>query len=360
VRALHLTTLHSARDVRIFVKECRTLAAAGHEVHLAAPAAEAEEVDGVSIEPLGFGEIRPGPAGLSRRLRAALRAARSSGADVFHLHDPELLPLALRLKAGGRRVVFDAHEDTPVEVATLGEHGMAGRALGAGWSAGLAVLGRAVDAVVAATPAVANRFPREKTVLVRNFPLAEEAAAFAGPAQADRPREALYLGRLSADRGAHELARALELVEDATLVVAGRLDPPGLAGELPGLDLRGPLDRAQVAEALRRARLGLVLLHPRRAYVESLPVKLFEYMAAGIPFVASDFALWRSLAGECGLFVDPSDPRAIAAAIGSLLDDPAWAEELGARGREAVAATYNWEREAEQLLGLYSRLAAAR
>lgn len=358
MKVLHLTTLHPARDVRILAKECRTLAAAGHEVHLAAPLAAAEFVDGVSIEPLGYVDVETGPAGLSRRLRAALAAAKASGAGLFHLHDPELLPLALRLKAAGARVVYDAHEDTPVEVATLGDGGLAARGLGVGWTAGLALLGRVVDGVVAATPRVAERFPPAKTVVVRNFPLAEEAEAFAGPPQAERPRELLYLGGVTADRGARELVQAAELVPQVTIVLAGRVRPPMLAQELrhDRVQLAGWLDRLQVAESLRRARAGLLVLHPRRAYVDALPVKLFEYMAAGIPFVASDFPLWRELADGCGLFVDPRDPRAIAAAMQRLLDDPGEAERLGARGRELVRETYNWEHEAEQLLALYDRL----
>jgi glycosyltransferase involved in cell wall biosynthesis len=357
VKALHVTTLHTPRDVRIFGKECRTLAQAGHEVVLAARADRAETVDGVSIEPLRFETVRTGPAGLAERLRAALAVVHATGADLVHLHDPELLPLALRLKAGRARVVYDAHEDTPVEVSTLGDGGVASRALGGGWAVGMALLGRVVDGVVAATPAVAARFPRAKTVLVRNFPLAAEAEAFAGPPLRERPRTALYLGRLSADRGAHELVRAAELVGDATVAVAGRVDPPALAERLHGLELRGELERPEVAEALRLARVGLAPLHARRAYVESLPVKLFEYMAAGIPFVASDFPLWRELAAGCGLFVDATDARALAGAIERLLDDPDEAEELGARGREAVRTTCNWESEAERLIELYARLA---
>ena len=358
MKVLHLTTLHPGRDVRIFAKECRTLAAVGHEVHLAAPVVQAESVDGVSIEPLGYVEVKTGPAGLRRRLRAALDAAKRSHADLFHLHDPELLPVALRLKAGGKRVVYDAHEDTPVEVSTLGDGGLAARGLGVGWTAGLALLGRAVDGVVAATPRVAERFPAGKTVVVRNFPLAEEAEGFAGPPQAERPPELVYLGGVTADRGARELVRAVELVPEARIVLAGRVQPPALAEDLRHDRVRvaGWLDRAGVAEALRRARAGLLVLQPRRAYVDSLPVKLFEYMAAGLPVIASDFPLWRELAE--GLFVDPQSVSSIAEAMAWVLEHPAEAEELGARGREAVRTTYNWEREAERLLALYERLSA--
>jgi glycosyltransferase involved in cell wall biosynthesis len=207
---------------------------------------------------------------------------------------------------------------------------------------------------------VAERFPAGKTVVVRNFPRLEEAESFGGPPLAERPPELVYLGGVTADRGAREIVQAVELVPEATVVLAGRVQPPALAQELrhDRVQLAGWLDRAGVAEALRRARAGLLVLHPRRAYVDALPVKLFEYMAAGIPFVASDFPLWRELADGCGLFVDPRDPQAIAAAMGRLLADPDEAARLGARGRELVEERYNWEQESGQLLALYERLSA--
>ena len=102
-----------------------------------------------------------------------------------------------------------------------------------------------VDGVVAATPRVAERFPPAKTVVVRNFPLAEEAEAFAGPPQAERPRELLYLGGVTADRGVRELVQAAELVPEVTIVLAGRVRPPMLAQELrhDRVQLAGWLDR---------------------------------------------------------------------------------------------------------------------
>jgi glycosyltransferase involved in cell wall biosynthesis len=109
---------------------------------------------------------------------------------------------------------------------------------------------------------------------------------------------------------------------------------------------------------LRGARVGLLVLHPVEAHLESLPIKLFEYMAAGIPVVASDFPAWRELVGDAGLLVDPYDVGAIAGAIDTLLDDPQAAEAMGARGRAAVADRYGWEGEAERLLSLYERLDA--
>jgi hypothetical protein len=120
------------------------------------------------------------------------------------------------------------------------------------------------------------------------------------------------------------------------------------------------LSREGVAELLREARVGLLVLHPVEAHLQSLPIKLFEYLAAGIPVVASDFPLWRELVGDAGVLVDPLDVDAIAGAIGELLADPARAEAMGRAGREAVATQFAWEAEGERLLSLYERASRVR
>ena len=124
------------------------------------------------------------------------------------------------------------------------------------------------------------------------------------------------------------------------------------------VDMMGWLGRPEVTALYRRVRVGLVLFQPAPNHVESQPNKLFEYMAAGLPVVASDFPLWRKLVTdlECGLVVDPSDPRAIADAVQWLIDHPAEAQAMGERGRMAVLEKYNWEVESGKLLALYESL----
>src|SRR5262245_14138048 len=355
MKIVHLTTLHAPRDVRIFVKEARSQAKAGHEVHVVAPGASGSE-DGVELHDLGA-STDPGPGALAGRLRAAWRAARRLRGDVHHLHEPELIPLGLALKATGARVVYDAHEETPLEVRAMHPDRPAlGGALSLGWTLAEKATGATVDGIVAATPSIARRFPARKTVVVRNFPSAEEAERFGGGGpHAERRPNVVYLGGLTGIRGAREMAAAIGRVEHpgARLVLAGT-GQTHVSGDR--IDVRGWLSRGGVAEVLREARVGLLVLHPVPAHLDSLPIKLFEYMAAGIPVVASDFPTWRELIGGAGLLVDPLDVEAIAAAIDALLEDPAAAETMGARGREAVADRFGWEGEAERLLSLYERL----
>jgi glycosyltransferase involved in cell wall biosynthesis len=103
---------------------------------------------------------------------------------------------------------------------------------------------------------------------------------------------------------------------------------------------------------------GLVTLHPVINYLDALPVKMFEYMAAGIPVIASDFPLWREivLGNQCGLCVDPMDPTAIAKAIDFLVIHPAEARQMGENGRRAVLERYNWSVEQAKLLTYYKNL----
>jgi glycosyltransferase involved in cell wall biosynthesis len=112
---------------------------------------------------------------------------------------------------------------------------------------------------------------------------------------------------------------------------------------------------------LSSALAGLVVLHPTPSYQRSYPVKLFEYMAAGIPIIASDFPLWREIVEEagCGLLVDPHDPRAIADAAIWLSEHESEAQAMGAAGAAAVRSRFNWSHEAQKLLRLYARLASS-
>jgi glycosyltransferase involved in cell wall biosynthesis len=103
---------------------------------------------------------------------------------------------------------------------------------------------------------------------------------------------------------------------------------------------------------------GIVCFLPEPNHVKSMPNKLFDYMAAGIPVVASNFPLWRKIVeeNECGICVDPLDPGAIAEAVRSLRSAPQKSASMGRNGRRLVDSGYNWAREKERLLSVYRRV----
>lgn len=365
---VHLTTVHPRDDIRIFRKECVSLAQAGHRVvQVVGDGLGPAVVDGVEIVDIG-----PRPVGRLARMRQqprlALQAVLALRPRLVHFHDPELLPVAVQLARRGLPVVYDTHEDVPRQILTKQWIAAPLRP----WVA------RAFEwyedrqtarlaAVCAATPHIAARFARVAplSVCVANYPFLDELAPPADAAAAPpRERAVCYVGGIMRTRGAFEMVRAVALVPGLRLLLCGRFEDAALEAALraePGwaqVDYLGQVDRAGVARVLARSVAGLVTLQPMPSYLDALPIKLFEYLSAGLPVIASDFPLWRQIldADAAGLCVDPLDPGAIAGAITTLLDDPVRARAMGERGRAAVLAKYRWDAEAATLRALYARL----
>ena len=78
----------------------------------------------------------------------------------------------------------------------------------------------------------------------------------------------------------------------------------------------GRVSRAGVAQILASSRAGLVVLKLVAHEMEAYPIKLFEYMAAGLLVISSDFPIWRGVVeGKCGLLVDPEKTNEITKAM---------------------------------------------
>lgn len=366
MKVVHLTSVHSALDDRILYKECYTLARNGYEVVLVAPGAADGEIDGVKIRTV------PQPRNRLERVFLTIwrvcRLALAEKASVYHLHDPELLCLVPLLRMRGKRVIYDAHEHLPRQILAKPWILRGLRPMIAA-SVDLAERSLALfcHAVIAVTPTVAARFHPARTFLVRNYPRLDEIGGNAvfGARKRDLPY-AVYAGGLSENRGILEIVDAMGgLAADnpLRLKLAGAFSSDAYEERVrrsPGwrrVDFQGWLSRDQIREALAEARFGFVLLHPDPNYLFAYPVKMFEYMAAGVPVIASDFPLWREMVEDSGvgLVVNPLDTDAIANAIRWLCEHPGTAAQMGERGYEAATTKYNWTSEARTLCTLYAQ-----
>ena len=363
----HLTSVHSRYDTRIFIKECRSLAKAGYVTSLVVADGKGDELqDGINIHDVGAlgGRLNR----IFKTTKHVLEMALKINADIYHLHDPELLPIGLKLKHMGKHVIFDAHEDLPKQL--LGKPYLGPlrlRFLASIVSLYERYACSKMDGIVTATPYIRDKFLKinPRTVDVDNFPVLGELDAVIP--WADKREEVCYVGGIGSIRGIRETVMALELVQsNARLNLGGRFVEPALETEIKQhngwsrVNELGFLDRLGVRDVLRRSVAGLVTLHPIINYLDALPVKMFEYMAAGIPPIASNFPLWREIieGNDCGLCVDPLDPDAIAKAIDYLVTHPDEARRMGENGRKAVLEKYNWSIEEAKLLSFYDHILA--
>jgi len=362
---VHLSSVHSRYDTRIFHKMCKSAVAYGFRVTLiVADGMGDSEESGVSIHDVGKSKSR-----IDRMWGATscvYQAALSLNADLYHLHDPELMPIGLKLKYRGKKVVFDAHEDLPKQL--LGKpylNKVARRVLATVLSLYEAHVCRRFDGVIAATPFIKDKFVRinKNSVDICNYPLLSELENGANVPQ--KQRKICYVGGLTRSRGISELVTAMDFCrESARLELGGRFESAAYENEvrsLPGwshVDAHGHVGRDKVWEIMNQSLAGMVTLHPLVNYVDALPVKMFEYMSTGIPVIASNFPLWTEIVNgnSCGLLVDPLNPEMIASAIDKVVEDPDNAQYMGMNGLRAIKTKYNWGIEEKKLSNFYRKI----
>jgi glycosyltransferase involved in cell wall biosynthesis len=354
MRVLVVTVVHTPLDARIHRRQIGAMVQAGWAVTYAAP----WTATGTPPAAVGPGvRTHDLPRSVGRRRLTALRAARRLIAeqaprhDLVIVHDPELL-FALGRASRRPPVVFDVHEDL---AASLVDRPWIPRAVRWLVARCARLLERRAERrlhLLLAEEAYGARFRRPHPV-VRNLP----------PLPPDPPPPGrdriVYVGRLSRSRGVEEL-----------LELAQRLGPAGPRVELVGQpddDVRADLEAAAAAgilvwhgwlpnddalELLAGALAGLSLLRDLPNYRVSLPTKVVEYLAAGVPVVTTPLPAAAALVREAdaGIVVDFGDVAAAVAAVQRLRDDPQGVAAMGRRGRELVARDWTWDTEREVFL----------
>jgi len=366
VRVCFLTSVHQAFDVRIFHKEARSLAKAGFDVTLIAQHTKNERVDGVNI----VGVSRPINR-LDRIIRTCFRLfklALKQKADIYHFHDPELILGGVLLKLSGKKLIYDVHEDLPEQIMSKYYiHHWQKKPMAV--LAGLIekTISNMFDCIITATDSIKEKFKRHTNVTsIGNFPIIDLGKRYHGTIDREKKSASIiYVGGLTKVRGIGQVIYALDYLPDTVeLVLLGEFSPKTYEDEvrrLKGFEkvrYLGLVDFKEVNTYLSSADIGIVCFMPEKNHINSRPTKLFEYMEAGLPVVASDFALWRDIidTSNCGICVDPTNPEEISEAIKYLLENPEKARQMGQNGRRAVLESFNWGNESRKLLGVYRAL----
>lgn len=361
--ACHLTSVHIFNDTRIYIKECCTLAQAGYEVHLIAPDAPNEVRQLVNLH--GVIKIKNNRLlRMTKTIFNVYQKALDINAEIYHFHDPELILVGLFLKAKGKKVIYDVHEDLPRQ--TLSKDYIPKKfrkitAFGSEIIENFAV--KYLDALVTATPHIRDRFLKLgcHAIDINNYPILSELH-IPNLNWKQKEKAVCYVGGITEIRGIFTMIEAMSQI-DGTLLLGGNFansQEQEQAKKMKGwakVQKLGYLNRMQVSQTLAKSMAGLVVLHPTMNYLDSLPVKMFEYMSAGLPVIASNFPLWKEIieGNNCGICVDPLDTKEISQAIQWIFEHPQEAQTMGKNARRAVENKYNWENEAEKLLSLYAR-----
>lgn len=362
-----LSSVHQAFDVRIFNKEAKTLINSGYNVTLICQHDKTEVIDGIKI----IGLQRPYNRffRIFRTNRELFHIAKKENADIYHFHDPELIIVAILLKMlNGAKLIYDVHEDVPQDILTKN------------WIGNI-ILRKIIslifdkleklsciflDTIVAATPDIARKFPSGKTTLVGNMPIISATNKIKYSDIKDTNFSLVYAGGLTRIRGIKETIQALNYLENDNieLWLLGKWENEDFKKECQSLKewnkvkYLGWVPFKEANNYLLKADAGLVCFWPEPNHVESMPNKIFEYMEASLPIIASNFPSWKKIieGNNCGVCVNPRDPKKIAEAIKYLMEHPDKSKKMGESGRKVILAHYNWEIESKKLLNVYNEL----
>lgn len=363
-----LTTVHPPFDTRIFHKQAKTLVKAGYDVTLIAQHDKDEVVDGVKIIALPRSRNR-----LQRMIGLgfkAFRLALKQKAEIYHFHDPELLPWGWLLKLVTKsKVIYDVHEDYPE--AILSRQWLpqfTRKPIARLFNIGEKVIAKRLDYVIVATDHIKTNFKGANTISVKNYPLGDDLPLKASKREESRDSYILiYAGSLSEEYGVKEMVQALECLsvnQNVSLRLLGKFNEKKFEQEicnLPGfmkVEYLGWCNRGEVMKNLIEADIGLAYNHPVPRLKVAISTKLLEYMSVGLPVIAPNYPLWKDIieGNDCGIVVEPVNPAALAKAIEYLLRNPELRRRMGENGRRAFLEKYNWKTESKKLLDVYSEL----
>jgi glycosyltransferase involved in cell wall biosynthesis len=358
----HITTVHPRFDVRIFHKECKSLSKIYNVTLLVADGQGDETVDGIRILDVGLRQT----SRLKRAIidsKKALKKAIELDCDIYHFHDPELIKIGVKLKKKGKKVIYDTHEDLPRQImgkpylnkfikpilASLIE-----------WQENKAA--KQFDYICSATPHIRDRFKEinKNTIDINNYPIIGELEL---NTREKISNKICYTGGISEERGVAVLINALEFT-NAKLEIAGNFYSEDFKNQLnkninwEKVNYLGLVGRDKVAEIISTSIAGIVTFLPLPNHVNAQPNKMFEYMSSGTAVIAADYPLWKEIIekNNCGICVNPNNPKEIAEAINELINNSDKAVKMGQNGKNAVKNKYNWNIEEQKLFEVYKQI----
>lgn len=364
MKIAHLTSAHPRDDIRIYRKMCCSLATK-YQVSLVVADGKGNEKTEQNVSIVDVGKLTGRLARMTKTVKKVLAKALELKADIYHIHDPELIPAGLTLIKKGYKVIFDAHEDLPKQLKSKPYlNSIMQKVLPLVFEYYERYAFKKFTGLIGATPIITEKLAHinSHSYNVNNYPILGELSNEVD--WQSKENEVCYLGGIAQIRGIKEVVASLAHAPKVKLNLAGRFSESQVEAEVKTwpswqqVNELGFIDRQQAAHTLARSKAGIVTFHNVPNHVDAQPNKMFEYMSAGLPIITSNFPLWRQVVegNECGICVDPNEPKQIADAINYLIDNPEQAKAMALNGLKAVQQKYNWDAEQQVLFQLYEEL----
>lgn len=366
MRICMLTSSHDFYDNRIYYKEILSLKKIYDEIYIVGPGKkDFVTEDGVIVKSFKprktwYDRFRP--------MKDMFKIAKDIKADVYHAHEPDSFQVAIKLKkALGSKAIYDSHEYHP---EAFSEHFPKGKKLAEKiiykYEKSIA---KKADYIITVNELLVNKFKEynPNVCLIPNYPVLSINKVIP---QYDGKPVFVYVGGLREDRGIFKILEAIQLVkiECKYLFIGGFEDEnfkckveEFIKNNLRDKDIvfTGKIPHLQVFNYLNKSCAGFVLLQPNNwRYVNSEPIKLFEYMMTKTAIIASDFPMMRKIVqdSKCGCLVEPDNINQIAKAIEKLASNMEDTKQMGQNGYEAINECYNWSICEKRILEIYSIL----
>lgn len=368
-KVCHVLSGFDRYDTRIFSKQCQSLVNEGYDVYILTndgiPDEEKENIKIISCGPFTKNRFQE----LVKAKSTFLKKAIEINADIYQLHGPELIPLGLALKKINKKIIYDAHEDLPMQI------------LEKKWIPGILrhpfsklteyYLRKNLckfDEILSVTPHIVDRLKTisDSVTLITNYPIIAKIRSYDYANYIQRDNILCYSGTVYHASNQEFILEAIADIEKVKYHIAGIIDDKFYQklSKFPAwkkVNYLGTLSRTDIKEFYYKAIAGLIIfdyspnLGHKRGTLGSN--KLFEYMAAGLPIICTDFDLWRNIIDKykCGIYIQPNNAQQIKDAINLLMNNKEKAYQMGQNAMNAVIQEFNWKTQEQIYLDLFRK-----
>lgn len=365
----HVTSVHNWNDIRIFKKQCISLAKYFDNVSLVAPNAPNEKVDGVNVIGIAFPEIKNRKKRFLELRKLIINAAIKIDADIYQFHDPELLPYAKKLKKLGKKVIYDSHENVPAAILTKNwiKYNWLRKLVSKSYDKFEKTASKRCDGIISVLPVITKTFHHPISETIYNYPILDSNAPTIKSYENSETFNMVYHGGLTRQRGIKEICDAVNLLErkNVKLHLMGAWESKAYEQECLNLikdqnkvKYYGTLSFEECQTILKDAHLGLVLFHHSPNHLYSLPNKLYEYIINGMAVIMSDIPYWMEEFDKVVSFADPHDSVKVVSEINYVIDNYAEIQKGITTFQKDIIENQSWHAEEKKLVDFYQKIIA--